>query len=91
MTQWRTTPVVADMNNDKLPDLVMLDPEGSLVLYPRAKRDAKLNLLPPERAFVNDKGEPLRLNAKTAGGSGRRKLCLVDWDGDGVGPAPQFG
>jgi len=25
----------------------------------------------------------LRLNARTAGGSGRRKLCIVDWDGDG--------
>jgi len=83
VTQWRTTPVVADMNGDKLPDLVMLDPEGYMVLYPRAKRDGKLVLLPPERVFVNDKGEPLRLNAKTAGGSGRRKLCLVDWDGDG--------
>jgi hypothetical protein len=28
-------------------------------------------------------GEPLRLNAGIAGKSGRRKLCVVDWDGDG--------
>ena len=83
VTQWRTTPVVADVNGDKLPDLVMLDPEGYLALYPREKRGDKLVLLPPERVFVNEKNEPLRLNAKTAGGSGRRKLCLVDWDGDG--------
>jgi hypothetical protein len=83
VTQWRTTPVVVDINGDKLPDLMMLDSEGYLALYPRAKRDDKLVLLPPERVFVNEKGEPLRLNAKTAGGSGRRKLCLVDWDGDG--------
>ncbi|MDD4026058.1 MAG: VCBS repeat-containing protein, partial [Kiritimatiellae bacterium] len=24
-----------------------------------------------------------RFNARRAGGSGRRKLCVVDWDGDG--------
>jgi hypothetical protein len=83
VTQWRTTPVVADMNGDRLPDLVMLDQEGYLALFTREKRGEKLVLLPPERVFVNEKGEPLRLNAKTAGGSGRRKLCLVDWDGDG--------
>ena len=29
------------------------------------------------------KGAPLRLNAGAAGKSGRRKFCLVDWDGDG--------
>jgi hypothetical protein len=28
-------------------------------------------------------GEPLQLNAGIAGKSGRRKLCVVDWDGDG--------
>ena len=28
-------------------------------------------------------GAPLQLNAGIAGKSGRRKLCLVDWDGDG--------
>lgn len=83
VTQWRTTPVVADMNGDKLPDLVMLDQEGYLALFTREKRRNKLVLLPSERVFVNEKDEPLRLNAKTAGGSGRRKLCLVDWDGDG--------
>ena len=25
----------------------------------------------------------MRLNSKNAGGSGRRKLCVADWDGDG--------
>ena len=25
----------------------------------------------------------LQLNAKLRGGSGRRKLCCTDWDGDG--------
>ncbi|MBI5772932.1 MAG: VCBS repeat-containing protein [Verrucomicrobia bacterium] len=28
-------------------------------------------------------GEPLRLNSGIAGKSGRRKLCIADWDGDG--------
>ena len=62
----------------------MLDHEGYLALFERAKRDGKLVLLPPRRAFVDEAGEPLRLNARTAGGSGRRKLCVTDWDGDGT-------
>ncbi len=41
------------------------------------------NLLPGQRKFIDEKGQPLQLNAKRAGGSGRRKLCVVDWDGDG--------
>jgi hypothetical protein len=28
-------------------------------------------------------GVPLRLNAGIAGKSGRRKICIMDWDGDG--------
>jgi len=40
-------------------------------------------LLPGRRVFVDESGKPLQLNAKRAGGSGRRKLCVVDWDGDG--------
>ena len=28
-------------------------------------------------------GEPLRLNAGIAGKSGRRKICIMDWDQDG--------
>lgn len=57
-----------------------------------------LVLLPPKRLFkiagpcefdsrhkpVGDKKDDLlRLNAGRAGGSGRRKLSVVDWDGDG--------
>ncbi|MHA3770621.1 FG-GAP repeat domain-containing protein [Verrucomicrobiota bacterium sgz303538] len=83
LTQWRTTPLVSDFNHDGLPDLAMLDSEGYLALFERAKRDGTLVLLPPRRAFVDEKGEPLRLNAKRAGGSGRRKLCVTDWNGDG--------
>ncbi|HVJ69479.1 MAG TPA: VCBS repeat-containing protein, partial [Caulifigura sp.] len=83
VTQWRTTPVVHDFTGDELVDLAMLDVEGTLVLFERAKRDGKLVLLAPRKAFVDEKGEPLRLNAGTAGKSGRRKLCATDWDGDG--------
>lgn len=83
VTQWRTTPVVTDWNEDGLPDLVMLDHEGWLAFWERAKRDGKLVLLPPRRAFVDEKGAAIRLNAGAAGKSGRRKLCAVDWDGDG--------
>jgi FG-GAP-like repeat len=83
LTQWRTTPVVFDFNGDGLADLAMLDQEGYLAFFERAKRDGKLVVLHPRRAFVDEKGAPLRLNARTAGASGRRKLCLTDWDGDG--------
>lgn len=83
LTQWRTTPVVYDFNRDCLPDLAILDHEGYLALFERAKRDGKLVLLPPRRVFVDEAGKPLRLNPRTAGASGRRKLCVTDWDGDG--------
>ena len=83
LTQWRTTPVTVDWNKDGLIDLVMLDHEGYLAFFERARRDEKLVLLPPQRVFCDESGKPLRLNAGTAGKSGRRKLCVVDWDGDG--------
>ena len=83
LTQWRTTPVAVDWNKDRLADLVMLDHEGYLALFERARRDGKLVLLPPKRVFCDEKGEPLLLSRGIAGKSGRRKLCIVDWDGDG--------
>jgi hypothetical protein len=83
VTQWRTTPVVADLNADGLPDLVMLDHEGYLAFFQRRRQGGKLELLPGQRVLVDEKGEPLRLNEGRAGKSGRRKLCIGDWDGDG--------
>ncbi|MGN6546433.1 MAG: FG-GAP repeat domain-containing protein [Aureliella sp.] len=83
VTQWRTTPVVHDFDRDGLVDLAMLDVEGYLSWFRREKRDGQLVLLPPERAFRDADGRPLRLNDKSGGGSGRRKLAVVDWDGDG--------
>ncbi|WP_196782387.1 sulfatase-like hydrolase/transferase [Bremerella volcania] len=82
-TQWRTTPVVIDLDEDGLNDLVCLDHEGYLAWFRREKVGEQLILRPGKRIFTNRKGEPLQLNAKTAGGSGRRKICIVDWDGDG--------
>ncbi|MEW6303868.1 MAG: VCBS repeat-containing protein [Verrucomicrobiota bacterium] len=97
LTQWRTTPVAVDWNRDGLMDLVMLDQQGYLAFFERAKRGGKLVLLEPKRIFhgenfsstdsrhkvTNPAPGPIRLNDGIAGKSGRRKLCIVDWDGDG--------
>jgi hypothetical protein len=83
LTQWRTTPFAVDWNRDGLTDLVMLDQEGYLAFFERARRDGKLVLLAPKRALVDEKDEPLLLSKGLAGKSGRRKICVVDWDGDG--------
>ena len=83
LTQWRTTPFAVDWNRDGLMDLVMLDQDGYLAFFERAKRDGKLVLLPPKRVLCDEKGEPLKLSKGTAGKSGRRKICITDWDGDG--------
>ena len=64
LTQWRTTPVAVDWNHDGLIDLVMLDQEGYLAFFERARRNGKLVLLPPKRVFCDEKGKPLRLNSR---------------------------
>lgn len=83
LTQWRTTPLAYDFTGDGLVDLAMLDHEGFLVLFERANQDGTLILKHPQRVFFNEQGAPLRMTEKTAGGSGRRKLAVTDWDGDG--------
>ena len=97
VTQWRTTPIATDWTGDGLVDLLSLDHEGYLSLYERARQAGKLVLLPPRRVFyaennsVTDSGHRvknksaglLRLNNRTAGGSGRRKIWVADWNGDG--------
>lgn len=75
LTQWRTTPVAIDFDGDQTLDLLMLDQQGYLTLR-SAGGDA-------QRIFVDENNAPLRLNAKSCGGSGRVKLAVVDWDGDG--------
>lgn len=88
VTQWRTTPLAIDWTGDGNTDLVMLDQEGFLVLFRRSISDGVLRLSPPERVFMGDaikdsSSGPLQLNTGTAGASGRRKIWLADWDGDG--------
>ena len=83
LTQWRTTPAVFDYNDDGFMDIAMLDHEGYLALFERALFDGKLILKAPRRAFIDEQGQPIRLTSGIAGQSGRRKLCVTDWDGDG--------
>jgi len=97
VTQWRTTPVAIDWTDNGLIDLVMLDHEGYLALFRRVDQGQGPVLLPPERVLwgtnlsvtdarhqiVDAQAGPLRLNRGTAGASGRRKLAIADWDGDG--------
>lgn len=94
VTQWRTTPLVQDWNADGLADLVMLDEQGYLAFYERVVERGIYKLKPGKRIFKGDwydnrqrkktaEDELLRLNVADNGGSGRRKLCFVDWDQDG--------
>jgi len=97
VTQWRTTPYAIDWNEDGLTDLIMLDHEGYLSYFERIQKGEDWVLLPGKRIFygndysgyssrnevVDSIPGLLQLNTKKYGGSGRVKLCFVDWDGDG--------
>ena len=83
VTQWRTTPLAIDFTKDGLTDLVLLDSEGYLCLYEREKQGGRVVLNPPKRVFIDEDNQPIRLNNRTAGRSGRYKISVVDWDGDG--------
>lgn len=85
LAPWRTSPLVMDVNEDGLHDLVMLDHEGYLAVYPRARgEEGELLLMPPQRSFVFPSGEPIHLNQRTGSSSGRLKITFADWDGDGA-------
>lgn len=84
VTQWRTTPFATDWNKDGLVDLIMLDHEGYLAFFERFTKNGERYLKPGKRIFMDaDSNKLLRLRDRDAGSSGRRKICLVDWDGDG--------
>jgi len=82
VTQWRTSPLMIDLNHDGLMDLVMLDQEGYLSFFQRRRTAKQLVLLPGKRIFADAQGRPLRLNNRPAGHSGRRKLVFFDYDHD---------
>jgi len=75
VTQWRTTPLQVDWPYQWVSGVLVLDNEGYVSVFD----DGEFR-----RPFVDGQGEPLRLNKRTAGRSGRYKLADVDWDGDGL-------
>ncbi|MDF1861776.1 MAG: exo-alpha-sialidase [Verrucomicrobiales bacterium] len=74
-TQWRTTPLATDFDGDGKLDLVILDQEGYLTCQSRKTDETRI--------FIDEDNQLIRLNKQTAGRSGRYKLDVVDWDGDG--------
>ena len=80
VTQWRTTPLMVDFDGDEITDIVMLDAEGYLSLY-RGQKNGQPKA--PEHVFVDEDNQPIRLNNRSAGRSGRYKIEVADWDGDG--------
>ncbi|MFH1744302.1 MAG: VCBS repeat-containing protein, partial [bacterium] len=83
VVQWRTRPVILDLNHDGLNDLIIIDHEGYLSFFERERRGDNLILHPGKRIFLDEERKPLCLNDGEAGKSGRRKIDLVDWDADG--------
>lgn len=97
VVDWRCTPYMIDLDGSGLPGIVTVDHEGYLAYFRRVMRDGRRVLLPGERIFrmkgastfdfiqrpTGERDGLLRLNDGTAGKSGRRTFCFVDWDGDG--------
>ncbi len=84
LTQWRTTPLVYDFNNDGLLDLAIVNVDGDLTFYERYKKeDGSFGLKAPQMRFKDDEGNFLKLAPGIAGGCGRRKIAVGDYDGDG--------
>ncbi|WP_321471836.1 VCBS repeat-containing protein [uncultured Paludibaculum sp.] len=75
---WRVRPGIAKL--DGRTAYVALDDQDEFHLYWR--RD-NFNLADGGKLHMED-GTPIRSNFLSAGGTGRSKIELVDWDGDGV-------
>ena len=83
ITQWRCRPAAVDWNGDGLTDYVTVDHEGYLAYYEAFWKSGEKWLKPGRRIFKDDKGVVIRISELAGGQSGRARIIIVDWDGDG--------
>ena len=67
VVQWRTRPIIIDLNEDGLNDLVVIDHEGYLSYFQRKMSDDRLILMPGNRIFYDDKGETIAVELQKSG------------------------
>ena len=83
VTAWRTRPGVGDLDGDGLADLIGIDGERHLTWWRRTRSAAgELGLAAPAK-LSGMSGVPF-LACGSVRGTGRTKLAVCDWDGDGV-------
>jgi hypothetical protein len=83
VTHWRCQPAAVDWNGDGFADYVTVDHEGYLAYYEAFLNNGDKWLRPGRRIFRNEKGDPIRISEHAGGQSGRARIIVVDWDGDG--------
>ncbi len=83
INQWRCQPAVTDWNHDEIPDLITLDSEGYLALYPGIESKGSPVVKPPQRVFLLPNGQPIRITPGVGGRAGRSRIVIADWDEDG--------
>ncbi|MBW7990505.1 MAG: VCBS repeat-containing protein [Planctomycetes bacterium] len=83
VTHWRCRPAAVDWNGDGFTDYVTVDYEGYLAYYEAFLKNGEKWLKPGRRIFRNEKGAPIRISEHAGGQSGRARIIVVDWDGDG--------
>ncbi len=84
VVEWRTKPIVTDVNHDGLADLVAVDHEGFLAYYERKRTDSGLTLLPGRRIFQG-------ADQKDAVADANGAALLLDLNKDGVNDLVQRG
>ncbi len=79
---WRSRPGAADMTGNGLPDLVFAGQDGNIMICKRVKNEqGQLVLERPQYLYDAD---GYTLEASNLGReSGRLKISIVDWEGDG--------
>ncbi|MEW6235809.1 MAG: VCBS repeat-containing protein [Candidatus Omnitrophota bacterium] len=83
VTQWRCQPAAVDWNRDGRLDLITLDAEGCLALYPGTGQPSNALVEAPQRVFLLENDAPIRITNGVGGRSGRARIIVADWDGDG--------